>query len=467
MAPPKSPSSPHIVMFPFMAQGHIIPFLTLAKLLDDRTPYTITFVSTPLNIKNLQSSLPPDTSIRLTSLPFNPSDHGLPSNAENTNSIPFHLFIHLCQATQTLQPSFYHLLTSISQQDCGPPLCIIGDIFLGWTVDVARQFDIFHVAFSSCGAYSMAAYFSLWLHLPHAKTRLETFQLPGFPETFRLHRSQLASYLREADGSDPWSVYIQKQISLSLHSNGMLCNAIEEMETTGLEIFRRIIAGIPVWCVGPLIPPSFIDSSSSSSSHSLKLSLGRTGKEPGISIDSCTSWLNLHHPRSVLYISFGSQNTISIPQMMELALGLEASGKPFIWVIRPPIGFDVSEDFRVEWLPEGFEERITETKRGMLVKKWAPQVEILSHGSIGGFLSHCGWNSMVESLSQGVPLIGWPMAAEQFYNAKMMEEELEAVRVGEMIKAAMRGGEGVEKGSSVAAIDDFIKTALSKRGVVE
>ena len=92
----------HIVMFPFMAQGHIIPFLALALQIEQRKNYTITFVNTPLNIKNLRSSLPPDSSIHLHEIPFSSSDHGLPPDTENTNILPYHLFIHLIEASTYL-----------------------------------------------------------------------------------------------------------------------------------------------------------------------------------------------------------------------------------------------------------------------------------------------------------------------------------------------------------------------------
>ncbi|KAJ6387830.1 hypothetical protein OIU77_026404 [Salix suchowensis] len=90
---------------------------------------------------------------------------------------------------------------------------------------------------------------------------------------------------------------------------------------------------------------------------------------------------------------------LHLSDMLELALALEASGRIFIWVVRPPIGFDINMEFEAkEWLPVGFEERIEYSKRGLLVRKWAPQVEILSHKSVSTFLSHCGWNSVLESL---------------------------------------------------------------------
>lgn len=128
-------------------------------------------------------------------------------------------------------------------------------------------------------------------------------------------------------------------------------------------------------------------------------------------------------------MSFGSQNTITALQMMQLAMASEASCKSFIWVVRPPICFDINSEFKAdEWLPEAFEGRIKDSKQGLVIHKWACQVEILSHNSVSAFLSNCGWNSMLEPLSNGVPIIGWPMAGEQFYNSKLLVEEIE-VRV--------------------------------------
>ncbi|KAI3962637.1 hypothetical protein MKW92_041817 [Papaver armeniacum] len=172
--------------------------------------------------------------------------------------------------------------------------------------------------------------------------------------------------------------------------------------------------------------------------------------------------------------------------MRELALGLEKSGKCFIWVLRPPSEFDIESEFKWEWLPEGFVERMKKSQKGLLVKKWAPQLEILCHESTGAFLSHCGWNSVLESLSQGVPIIGWPLEVEQCYNSKMMEEEMgvcaelarkdvmdgnkgeemrkKAMVIAEKIRGAMREdiGDDHSKGSSVRSVDDFLATVTSR-----
>ncbi|RWR89000.1 UDP-glycosyltransferase 92A1 [Cinnamomum micranthum f. kanehirae] len=466
------------ILFPFMAQGHLLPFLSLARLLEQRTGHTITIVNTPLNILTLQSILPQESNIRLVSLPFNGPEHGLPPNCESTDTLSYPLIVRLIEAAHTLQPTFDRFISTIVRGEDGrKPICIISDFFFGWTVETAHTHGIFHSVFVTGGAYGSAIDFTIWIHLPHAKTDSDDFQLPGFPETLRIHRSQLSGHLKVADGSDSWSRALAPQMSLSLRSDGLLFNTVEELEKTGLEYFRMMTKR-PSWPIGPL------------SSQKRKMA-------SGISVDDCVSWLNLHSPSSVLFVSFGSQNTISASQMMELAMGLEESGKAFIWVIRPPLGNDINGEFRAEWLPEGFEERVVERKQGLLVRKWAPQLEILSHKSTGAFISHCGWNSILESLSKGVPLMGWPIAAEQFINSKMLEEEVgvcvetvrgnrsdidkgrvkeviemvmgetekrekmrcKALKIKKMMEDAVREEEGF-KGSSVTAMDAFIDTVM-------
>jgi hypothetical protein len=350
-----------------------------------------------------------------------------------------------------------------------------------------------NITFTTGGAYGTLAYASVWLNLPHRSSDSDEFTTPGFPESYRFHRSQLHQYIRDADGTDTWSRFMQSQISKSMESYGWLCNTVEEIEPLGLDLLRKYL-GLPVWSIGPLIPPAALKNNQSC------IYKQHTGKKPGLAPEKCVERLDLHCPDSVLYISFGSQNTIGVSQMMELAIGLEDSGVSFIWVIRPPIGFDLKSEFRAEWLPEGFEERMRESKRGLLVKNWAPQLDILSHKSTGAFLSHCGWNSVLESLSQGVPILGWPMAAEQAYNSKMLIEEMgvsveitrgsqgvvvgkevkrvielvldkegkgkdmrnKAAKAKEQLRAAVKD-EGEDKGSSVKAMNDFVRTLLSKR----
>ncbi|GAV72055.1 UDPGT domain-containing protein [Cephalotus follicularis] len=474
----------NIVMFPFMAQGHIIPFLALALHIEKTKGYTITFVNTPLNIEKLRSSLPLNSSINLLKIPFNGLDHGLPPNTENTDVVPYPLIIKLLEASTSLKPVFKKILIDIIQAQNGhPPLCVIADIFFGWTASVAQELGLFHAIFSGAGGYGLACYYSMWTNLPHKKVNSDEFLLPDFQQATKIHTTQLPLSMLEANGRDAWSVFQEKNLPEWVKSNGILFNTVEQFDQLGLMYFKRKL-GVPVWAIGPVL-----------------LSMdnrARINIENGITVEFCKEWLDTKPKKSVLYVSFGSNNTISLSHMMELAMALEASGKNFIWVVRPPIGFDINSDFKAkEWLPEGFEERIRESKKGLLVPKWAPQVEVLSHTSLSAFLSHCGWNSALEALSRGVLLLGWGMAGEQFFNVKFLEEEVgvcvevargkscevkhedivekielvmgdtekgkemrrKACKIREMIKNAMKDESGL-KGSSVKSLDDFLSSAM-------
>ncbi|CAI9106614.1 OLC1v1005810C1 [Oldenlandia corymbosa var. corymbosa] len=399
-----------IVIFPFMAQGHIIPFLALALRIEQKG-YLINYVSTPLNIKKLHSLIPPNSSIRLVEIPFNSSDYGLPPDAENNDDLPYNLVLRLLEAAQDLEPSFRKILAEeLINGQRKKPVCIIGDFFFGWLADVAHDFGIFHALFSGAGGFGLACYHSLWLNLPHRNTNDEKgeFLLPDFPEAGKFHVTQLSPSLLLADGTDPSSIFQRKCLPTWVNSDGFLFNTVEELDRIGLTYFRRKL-GIPVWAIGPILLP--VD-------ERAKLS-----KTSGITPQECLEWLDSKSPDSVLYISFGSQTTISASQMMQLAKALDSGDTNFIWVIRPPIGFDPSMEFIAEdWLPEGFVQRVREEKKGLVVEKWAPQLEILSHKSVAAFLCHCGWNSVLESLINGVALIGWPIAGDQFYNAKLLAE---------------------------------------------
>lgn len=320
------------------------------------------------------------------------------------------------------------------------------------------------------------------MNLPHGKENSDEFSLPDFAEASNVHITQLPTNILEADGTDAWSVFQSKNLPEWVNSDGILVNTVEEFDKVGLLYFKRKL-GSPAWPIGPIL-------------------LSRENREGGMSLDSCIEWLNTKPLKSVLYVSFGSQNAISALQMMQLAMGLEASDKNFIWVIRPPIGFELNTEFKAkEWLPKGFEERIKESRRGILVYNWAPQVEILSHKAVSAFLTHCGWNSVLEALNHSVLLIGWPLAAEQSFNAKLLEEEMgvcvevargksnevrhediaakielvmnetqqkgkemrrKAFEAREMIRNAIKDEEGF-KGSSVKAMDEFFSAALSMR----
>ncbi|MCL7044675.1 hypothetical protein MKW94_022645 [Papaver nudicaule] len=436
-----SSSRENVILFPFMAQGHLIPYLALALKIQSKFGYSITIINTPLNILKLQRSLPPTTSnINLVSLPYSSADHSLPPNSENTDVLPYPLIINLLESLHSLKPHFHKFISELVNLNT-PPLCIISDTFMGWTVEIAKEFEIFHSVFLTGGAYGLATYYSIWLNQPQLQSQSEEFLLPDFPHDLRIHRSQLAEIALHATGTDSWSLFLKRELSQTLCSDGFLINTVEEFEQVGLTYFRSKLSQDSVWAVGPV------------SDYALSL------KSRASSTDLSIQWLDNQQEKSVLYISFGSQNTISSTQMMELATGLEQSGKSFIWVVRPPLGYDINEEFQSEWLPDGFEERMKAKNRGLLVRKWAPQLEILSHRATSVFLSHCGWNSILESLSFGVPIIGWPISTEQYYNSKLLEEEI-------MVSVELaRGNRNVIRHEDLVRVIDLFMSNQSKKGV--
>ncbi|XP_060196640.1 UDP-glycosyltransferase 92A1-like [Lycium barbarum] len=482
----------HIVLFPFMAQGHIIPFLALAFKIIQKG-YQITFISSPLNIKKLKSSLQKNHSIQFLEIPFNSTEHGLPPDTEITDSLPYNLAFKLLEVSPSLEPNFRKILSDLVDVKIGffkkPPICVIADFFFGWSAKVTHEFGIFHAIFCAAGGFGVACYYSMWLNLPHRHTDKLEFILPDFQEAGKFHVTQLSPSLAIADGNDPYSHFQLKNLPTWENSDGVLFNTVEEFEKMGLMYFRRKLC-IPIWAIGPIL---FQEND--------RVSTPR--KEPGLPLEKCKEWLDRKEEKSVLYICFGSQNTISASQMVQLAKALDGLEINFIWVVRPPLGFDVNADFKPEeWLPEGFIQKNQENEqRGLIVLNWAPQVEILIHESTGGFLSNCGWNSVLESLINGVPLIGWPMAADQFFNAKFLEEEVgvcvemargttfdvsygdiiekielvmgtesekgkrlrgKVCEVKEMIKDAARD-EDDYKGSSVRAMDEFFNLLMNER----
>nr|UYE91524.1 putative glycosyltransferase [Anoectochilus roxburghii] len=162
---------------------------------------------------------------------------------------------------------------------------------------------------------------------------------------------------------------------------------------------------------------------------------------PDSAAAECLKWLDGKPPGSVVYVCFGSLSLFTTAQLREMAVGFEESGHPFIWVVR-----NEGDD----WAPEGYEERIK--GRGMVIRGWAPQLLILNHTAVGGFVTHCGWNSCLEAICAGLPMVTWPLYAEQFYNEKLLVEVLKiGVTVGSKVFNFMAEGRSLIDAATVAA----------------
>ncbi|KAI3976830.1 hypothetical protein MKX01_008688 [Papaver californicum] len=200
--------------------------------------------------------------------------------------------------------------------------------------------------------------------------------------------------------------------------------------------------------------------------HHLACELGIPPKERGgsgsVSTDDIISWLDTRPDTSGVHVCFGSQVVLCNKQMEGLASGLESSGVRFLRCVKEPTTGHVNGKYSV--VPAGFEDRTA--GKGMLLRGWAPQLPILKHRSVGSFMTHCGWNSVLEGLTSGVVMLAWPMRAEQFVNATLLVDQVKVavrvlkglevrVRAMELCKASLTAVE--DGGSSFMDLDSFVK----------
>jgi len=272
--------------------------------------------------------------------------------------------------------------------------------------------------------------------LEHVEDENKLINFPGFPTPLQLTKEKCPGSL---------SVYGLEQIRKNIYeeemrSSGVVINSFQELETLYIESFEHI-TGKKVWTVGPMCLCN----------QDINAMAAR-GNKASMDEAQCLRWLDSMKPGSVTFVSFGSLACTAPRQLVELGLGLEASKKPFVWVIKAGDKFPQVE----EWLAEGFEERVKD--RGLIIRGWAPQVLILWHKAIGGFMTHCGWNSTIEGICAGIPIITWPHFAEQFVNERLVVDVLKTgVEIG--VKAVTQWG---QEQTEVTVTRDAVKKAVSK-----
>ncbi|KAJ9159526.1 hypothetical protein P3X46_025032 [Hevea brasiliensis] len=223
-------------------------------------------------------------------------------------------------------------------------------------------------------------------------------------------------------------------------SYGVVVNSFYELEPTYADYYRKVL-GRRAWHVGPV----------SLCNRETEEKACR-GKEASIGKHECLKWLNSKKPNSVVYLCFGNVSNFNSSQLKEIATGLESSGLEFIWVVRRNKSSE--EEDKEDWLPEGFGERIGE--RGLIIRGWAPQLLILDHEAVGGFVTHCGWNSILEGITSGVPMVTWPAAAEQFYNEKLVTQILK-IGIGVGAQQWNMYGHGIMSESIEKAVTQIMK----------
>ncbi|KAL0367905.1 UNVERIFIED_CONTAM: UDP-glycosyltransferase 91D2 [Sesamum calycinum] len=388
----------HIAVFPWLAFGHIIPNLELSKHIAQKG-HRVSFISTPRNIDRLPK-LPPhlSSSIALVKIPL-PRIAELPEQAEATMDIHGGQMDHLKIAFDGLEAGLTRFL-----EDSRPDW-IIYDFAAHWLPPVAARLGISRAFFLNICAWFLAFFgpSDALVSGSDDRTKPEDFTVP--PKWVKFE-TKVAYRRYEADwifGSGPGNKTgfsdFYRVGKVIIGCEAILARHCSEFEPAWLTLLEELHHR-PVIPLG-LMPPRVQD-------HSIN---NDDNHETWTSIKN---WLDHQNKGSVVYVALGSEVTPSRDQLIELAHGLELSGVPFFWVLRK-----VSNSYPIE-LPSGFEERVS--GRGIVWRSWAPQLKLLSHESVGGFLTHCGWSSIVEGLMFGHPLITLPFLVDQGLNSRVVVE---------------------------------------------
>ncbi|XP_059317442.1 UDP-glucosyltransferase 29-like [Lycium ferocissimum] len=380
-------NSPSILLFPWLGIGHVNPFLALAKKLS-KMNFHIYFLSTPIILKSIKKTLDKNSSsnnfpIQLVEFHL-PYLHKLPPHHHTTNGLPPHLNSTLIQAFQMASSKFPSIIETLK------PNLIIYDGFQPWASTIASSCNIHAIMFFVSSTSNLAYLYHQFLHgIP---------SLTSFPfSSLYLHDyeiKKLGMQPIEPRDDKAFGYIILKSFEQS--HDIVLLNTFRETEGKYID-YVSTIGNKELIPIGPLI---------------LEEAIGE--EEHFVTIQS---WLDKKEKCSCVYVSFGSERFFSKQEIEEIASGLELSKVNFIWTIKFTIGVNTTIE---EMVPQGFLE--STNGKGMVIEGWVPQTQILNHSSIGGFVTHCGWNSILESMSFGVPIIAMPMNHDQPFNSRLVEE---------------------------------------------
>ncbi|KAK4267885.1 hypothetical protein QN277_024610 [Acacia crassicarpa] len=444
----------HIAVVPSPGFSHMIPLLEFSKRLVQLHPdFHVIFI-----IISIES--PPSSSIAyLKNLPPNIQFIFLPPITKQDLPKDANLAVQIQLAVTKSLPSLKHELKSLNSKS--HLAAIVVDPFATEALSFVNELNTLSFIYFYSGALTL----SFCLHLPTLHEEIsgefrdvpEPIQLPG---CVPLYGSDLPDPIQDRS-NESYKMFLQRTKTL-LSVDGLLVNSFTEMEERAIKAMTQKESGFPpVYPIGPITQT------------------GSNSEETG---SECLKWLDNQPPNSVLYVSFGSGGTLSQDQIDELAHGLELSGQKFFWVLRAPSNVSSAaylgsgNENPLDFLPKGFLERTKE--QGFVIPSWAPQISILSHGSVGGFLSHCGWNSTLESIQKGVPLIAWPLFAEQKMNAVLLTDGLkvalrpkvsengivEGEEIAKLVKSLMEGEEGKEIRKRMMDLRDASTNALKEDG---
>ncbi|XP_010910133.1 putative cis-zeatin O-glucosyltransferase [Elaeis guineensis] len=443
-----------VVMVPFPAQGHLNQLLHLSLLLSTRG-LTVHYAASPSHIRQAKSRLQGWQPASLHAIHFHdlpiPPFSTPPPDPNAATTFPSHLQ-PLWVSTLHLRSPLVSLLRSLSA--VSRRLVVIYDPLVSFAAQETATLPNAEVyAFNSVSAFFHLSFrwsFQDESALPKPK-HLETILNQSFDDCFTNEFLEFAT--------------MNRVLQDSVVAEGSLINTCRPIEGELVDLLAEdsFYSGKKkLFAIGPFNP--------------VTTPQGDSGRR-----HACLEWLDKQPPASVVYVSFGTASTMPDEQINELAIGLRRSGQRFIWVLRDADVGDIYAECvesRERKLSPDYEREVEGV--GMVVRGWAPQLEILAHPATGGFISHCGWNSCMESLSMGVPIMAWPMHSDQPGNTVLVTEYLKvgvvarewdrrkeilpAGEIEESIKRVMVSEEGQEIRRRAKALGNAVREAASEGG---
>ncbi|KAL7589976.1 zeatin O-xylosyltransferase [Lactuca sativa] len=438
-----------VVIVPFPAQGHLNQLLHLSRLI---AAYNIPIhvITTTSHARQAKTRIHGAwDSLSIDTIHFHdyPTPHFPSPPPDPTAAIKFpsHLIPSFKSAMHLRQP-FVDLLSTISP--ASKRVVVIYDYLMGPVVqDVGSFPNAEAYMFSCCSAFA-----SFWYHQ-------EATGRPPLDGELESIKKELPSG-EDCYSTDGLQFILSTDVSYKKFTSGTILDACRVIEGKYIDLLEQEENEDhqKLWALGPFNPVA-ITHDSTHKRHKL------------------FDWLEKQKPNSVLYVSFGTTTSISNEQIQEIALGLEKSEQSFIWVLREADKGDIFDEGEVRkiQLPKGFEEN------GLVVADWVPQSEILAHPSTGGFMSHCGWNSSMESITMGVPMAAWPMHSDQPRNAMLItrvlktgmyvrdwtqrKELVSSTVVEGVVRRLMASDEGEEMRKRAAELGDRVRRSVVDGGV--
>ncbi|XP_043693540.1 mogroside IE synthase-like [Telopea speciosissima] len=388
----------HVLVFPFPAQGHINPMLQFCKRLASKG-LKVTLATTLFITKIAHNEV---SNIRVEGI-SDGFDEGGMKEAESP-------YAYL-ERFQIVAPQSLAELIEKQESSGYPFRCLIYDSMMPWALEIAKRFGLVTASFFTQSCANDAIYYNVKKGLLSIPVEGPTVSLPGLP-ILGIH--DLPAFIYNWESYPPFLELVLNQFQNVEKADCLLINTFDKLEDEVLKWMSKLY---PIKTIGPTMPLIYLDNRVEDDKD-YGLSLFQPSKE------TYMDWLNMREAGSVIYVSFGSFAELGDEQMEELALGLKSSNHYFLWVVRK------SEENKI---PKSLVE--AKSEKGLVVA-WCSQLEVLAHNAVGCFMTHCGWNSTIEAVSLGVPMIAMPQLADQTTNAKFVEDVWE---VGVRVKLDEKG----------------------------